>query len=246
VIDLHCHILPGIDDGAPDLAASLAMAEAAVADGIVTIACTPHILPGVYGNDGPGIKAAVAALAKVLADAGIPLELAVGADVHVAPTLIADVRAGRVPTLGGSRYLLLEPPHHVLPPRLEDFAFGLAAAGIIPIITHPERLKWIDGHYPLVQRLASRGVLMQVTAGSVTGKFGGRARYWAERMLDEGIVDVMATDAHDVTRRPPRLAEARDLVAKRCGEDTATGLVATNPLYILENMVPSELRRSSA
>jgi protein-tyrosine phosphatase len=87
---------------------------------------------------------------------------------------------------------------------------------------------------------------MQVTAGSVTGKFGGRARYWAERMLDEGIVDVMATDAHDVTRRPPRLAEARDLVAKRCGEDTATGLVATNPLYILENMVPSELRRSSA
>jgi protein-tyrosine phosphatase len=244
VIDLHCHILPGIDDGAPDLATSIAMAKMAVADGIVTIACTPHILPGVYANDAMCIAAAVAGLRQALADAQIPLELTTGADVHIAPNLLADIRAGRVPTVAGSRYLLLEPPHHVLPPRLEDFAFGLAAAGIVPILTHPERLKWVEGHYPLVERLASRGVLMQITAGSLSGRFGSRAKYWAERMLDEGIVDLLATDAHDIKHRPPRLSEARDLVETRCGEATATWLVATNPLYILKNMLPSELRRS--
>ena len=151
-----------------------------------------------------------------------------------------------MPTLSGSRYLLLEPPHHVLPPRLEEFAFGLAAGGIVPIITHPERLAWIEGRYwTSSSGWLPRAALMQLTAGSLMGKFGSRARIWAEKMLDEGIVHLLATDAHDVTRRPPRLAEARDRLAERCGEDTATALVVTNPLYILKNMVPSELRRSS-
>jgi protein-tyrosine phosphatase len=244
VIDLHCHLLPGIDDGSPDLATSLAMAEIAVADGIVTTACTPHILPGVYANTAAGIRAAVAALAKALAEAEIPLDLTVGADVHVDPALVANIKAGKVPTISGSRYLLLEPPHHVLPPRFEEFTFGLAAAGIVPIITHPERLKWIEGHYDIMQRLAGRGILMQITAGSLTGRFGGRARYWAERMLDERIVDLLATDAHDTTRRPPRLSEARELVAKRCGDEAAAALVGTNPLAILRNAAPSEIRRA--
>jgi protein-tyrosine phosphatase len=243
VIDLHCHMLPGIDDGSPDLAMSLAMAEMAVADGITVTACTPHILPGVYANTGAALAQAVEALTQALNEADIPLAVTTGADVHVAPNLLGDIRAGKVLTLGGSRYLLLEPPHHVLPPRLEDLAFGLAAGGIVPIVTHPERLKWIETHYELVQRMAARGILMQVTAGSILGKFGSRARYWAERMLDEGIVDILASDAHDVMRRPPLLSEARDAVAKRHGHETANRLVVTNPLYILKNMVASELRR---
>jgi protein-tyrosine phosphatase len=244
VIDLHCHILPGIDDGSPDLATSLAMAAMAVADGIVTTACTPHILPGVYANNAAGIAAAVASLAEALAEADIPLELTTGADVHVDPGLVAGIRGGRVPTVAGSRYLLLEPPHHVLPPRFEEFTFGLAAAGIVPIITHPERLKWIEGQYALIQRLASRGVLMQITAGSLSGRFGVRAQYWAERMLDEQIVDILATDAHDLKRRPPRLSEARELVSKRCGDEAAAAMVGTNPLAILQNAAPSEIRRA--
>src|SRR5436305_10637119 len=96
------------------------MAKMAVDDGIGTIACTPHILPSVYANTADGIAAAIAELSAALKDAAIPLELTSGADVHVAPNLLADIRAGRVPTLGGSRYLLLEPPHHVVPPRLEE------------------------------------------------------------------------------------------------------------------------------
>ena len=209
MIDLHSHLLPGIDDGAKDLVTSLAMARVAVADGITTIACTPHILPGVYNNSGPAIRQAVARLAESIAKAGIPITLVTGADVHIAPDLDVQLRDGQALTLNDSRYFLLEPPHHVLPPRLEDLIFGLQAAGYFPILTHPERLSWVEGHYELIRRLVSSSVLMQITAGSVMGRFGRRPRYWAERMLDEGLCHLLATDAHNTEQRAPRMADAR-------------------------------------
>ncbi|MDS4069917.1 MAG: CpsB/CapC family capsule biosynthesis tyrosine phosphatase, partial [Candidatus Competibacter sp.] len=125
MIDLHCHLLPGIDDGAPDLAISLAMARIAAADGIEVVACTPHIYPGLYENNGPAIRRAVSELQAHLDEAAIPLRLTYGADTHIAPDLVAGLREGRVPSLHGSRYFLLEPPHHVAPPRLEETVFNL-------------------------------------------------------------------------------------------------------------------------
>jgi protein-tyrosine phosphatase len=241
LIDLHSHLLPGIDDGAKDLATSLAMARVAAADGITTIACTPHILPGVYNNSGPTIRQAVARLAESLAEAAIPISLATGADVHIAPDLDGQLRDGRALTLNNSRYFLLEPPHHVLPPRLEDLIFGLQAAGYVPILTHPERLSWVEGHYHLIGRLVSSSVLMQITAGSVMGRFGRRPRYWAERMLDEGLCHLLATDAHNTEQRAPRMADARDVVAQRLGDDEAINLVLRRPQGILNNLSPAEL-----
>jgi protein-tyrosine phosphatase len=241
LIDLHSHLLPGIDDGSKDLAMSLAMARVASADGISTIACTPHILPGVYNNSGPAIRSAVARLAESIAEAGIPISLATGADVHIAPDLDAQLRDGRVLTLNNSRYFLLEPPHHVLPPRLEDLIFGLQAAGYVPILTHPERLSWVEGRYDLIGRLVSSSVLMQITAGSVMGRFGRRPRYWAERMLDEGLCHLLATDAHNTEQRAPRMADARDFVAQRLGDDESINLVLRRPQGILNNLSPAEL-----
>src|SRR5215469_373822 len=241
LIDLHSHLLPGIDDGSKDLAMSLLMARMASADGISTMACTPHILPGVYNNNGPAIRRAVAQLAESLADAGLPISLVTGADVHIAPDLNVQLRDGRALTLNNSRYLLLEPPHHVLPPRFEDLIFGLQTAGYFPILTHPERLSWLEGHYDLIGRLVSSSVLMQITAGSVTGRFGRRPRYWAERMLDEGLCHLLATDAHNTEQRAPRMAEARDLVAQRLGDDEAINLVLRRPQGILNNISPAEL-----
>lgn len=241
MIDLHCHLLPGIDDGAKDLDASLAMARMAVADGITTTACTPHILPGVYNNTGDNITAAVARLHDALAQAGIPLRLVAGADVHVAPNLTAQLRDGRALTINRSRYLLLEPPHHVLPPRMDDHIFGLQSAGFVPIITHPERLSWVEGNYELVRRLVYGGSLMQLTAGSLMGRFGRRPRYWAERMLDDGLCHLLATDAHNIAQRAPILSEARDLVARRLGEEEAANLVITRPKAILNDASPSQL-----
>jgi protein-tyrosine phosphatase len=241
LIDLHSHLLPGIDDGSKDLATSLAMARVASTDGISTIACTPHILPGVYNNNGPAIRNAVARLAESITEAGIPISLVTGADVHIAPDLDVRLRDGRVLTLNDSRYLLLEPPHHVLPPRLDDLIFGLQAAGYFPILTHPERLSWVEGHYDLIRRLVSSSVLMQITAGSVTGRFGRRPRYWAERMLDEGLCHLLATDAHNTEQRAPRMADARDVVAQRLGDDEAINLVLRRPQGILDDLSPAEL-----
>ena len=241
MLDLHCHLLPGIDDGAPDIETSLAMARIAFDDGIRTIACTPHIYPGMYDNDGPGIRKAIAALQARLAEEGIGLQLVEGADVHLDANLVAAIDAGRVPTLAGSRYLLLEPPHHVAPPGFEQQVFEMMAAGIVPVITHPERLTWVEDHYDLFMRLVERGTWMQITAGALTGRHGRRPKYWAERFVGEGKAHLLATDAHDTRRRPPLLAEARDAAAIALGNVEAGHLVVTRPAGIVANTAPEAL-----
>jgi protein-tyrosine phosphatase len=242
MLDLHCHLLPGIDDGSVDLEMSLSMAKIAVADGIRTIACTPHIYPGMYENTAIGIRAAISVLQRELDERGIPLRLLAGADVHLEPNLAGSIKAGRVPTLAGSRYLLLEPPHHVAPPRFEDSVFELMAAGYIPVITHPERLSWIEDHYEVFERLVERGVWMQLTSGSLTGRFGKRPKYWSERMLDEGLAHILATDSHHPSKRPPLLAEGRQAAAIRVGEREAEQMVVSRPQGIVDNLPPDDVR----
>jgi protein-tyrosine phosphatase len=240
LIDLHCHILPGIDDGSPDLGVSLDMARMAVADGITTIACTPHIFPGVYDNTGPLINLAIEELRAALREEDIPLRLLSGADVHIAPDLVPGLRSGRVLGINGSRYFLFEPPQNVLPPRFDDFVFNLLTAGYVPILTHPERLAWIENHYELVRRLAGAGVLLQLTAASITGRFGRRVRYWSDRMLEEDLVFLIATDAHNTDKRPPLLSEAREILDQRYGDDYATRLVLNHPQIVVDNVVLSD------
>jgi protein-tyrosine phosphatase len=241
MIDLHCHILPGIDDGAPDLDTALAMAAIAASDGIQVIACTPHIYPGLYENTQAGIQAAIDAFRVELRKAGIPLQLVIGADVHMAPGLREGLRSGRIPSLNGSRYFLFEPPHHVAPMRLKETCFELMVAGYVPILTHPERLTWVGDRYDEMVELAERGVWMQLTAASVTGRFGRAAQHFALRMLDDGIVHILATDAHHSVKRPPILSEAREMVARRLGAEEATNMVLVRPRGVLDNLDPERL-----
>jgi protein-tyrosine phosphatase len=233
--------LCGIDDGAQDLSVSLAMARMFVAEGVAIVACTPHILPGLYHNTGPQIRSAIEALQLELAQSNIPLQLLPGADVHITPDFVAGLRSGKLLTLADSRYVLVEPPHHVAPVRLDQIFFDLLVAGYVPILTHPERFKWIEGHYAQIQRLAQSGVWMQITAGSLAGTFGHVAQYWAERMVDVGFVHVLATDAHDTTHRPPDLLRGHDLAAKKIGDVGAEHLVLTRPRGVVENVDPSTL-----
>lgn len=239
MIDLHCHILPGIDDGATTLDVALEMARMAVRDGITTTACTPHIYPGMYMNDAPGIKAARKVLQAELDAAGIPLQLVVGADVHLVPGLLEGITNGRIPTLHGSRYLLLEPSHTTPPPRFEESVFNLVAAGYTPIITHPERLTWVEGHYPVFERLIRQGAWMQVTAGALLGTFGPRAKYWGERFVAEGRTHILATDAHSAGRRCPQMSPALVRVRELAGEEAARQMVFDRPRAVLENEPPA-------
>lgn len=241
MIDLHCHILPGIDDGAVDLDISLAMARMAVDDGIKVTACTPHIMPGVYENRGPQIREAIVRLQQVLDANGIDLKLVTGADVHIAPDLVSGLKNGRVLSLNDSRYFLFEPPHHIAPPRLEQLVFDVMAAGYQPLITHPERLSWVETHYDQFVKMVKNGAWIQITAGAVTGRFGRRPKYWAEKMLDDGIVHILATDAHNTRNRCPNLSEAREAIAQRLGAQAATDMVITRPRGILDNVAPHTL-----
>jgi protein-tyrosine phosphatase len=241
MIDLHCHMLPGIDDGARDVSVSLAMAKASVAQGITTVACTPHILPGLYHNNGPEIRQATARLQELLDKEKIPLRLTTGADVHMAPDFIAGLRSGRLLSIADSRYVLVEPPHHTAPPQLEDFFFNMVVAGYVPILTHPERLSWVPGRYEAIKRLVAAGVWMQITAGSLTGAFGRTALYWGQRMLDEGCVHLIASDAHDLTQRPQNLAAGYECAAKRVGGAEAEYLVLTRPIGVMKDQPPSGL-----
>lgn len=246
MIDLHSHILPGLDDGSSSLAEALEMARLAVADGTTHMVCTPHVMPGVYRNNTANIEQAVQALEQELRRADIPLALYVGADVHVAPDLPDRLKLGKVPTLNRSRYFLFEPPHHILPPRLEDLVSRLTSAGYVPILTHPERLTWIKSNYDVIERLNALGCLIQLTADSVIGAFGRTALYYSEKLLDEGRVDIIASDAHGATRRRPGLSQAVVTIANRCGEDEAYNMAVKRPGAILQNQLVTPIGKVSA
>ncbi|MDQ0348993.1 tyrosine-protein phosphatase [Ancylobacter vacuolatus] len=240
MIDLHNHILPGIDDGAADLSVSVEMARMHVAQGVEIVACTPHILPGVYHNEGEAIRRAVDALQQVLDEAGVPLILIPGADNHVVPDFVDELRKGRLLTLGDTRYVLVEPPHNVAPARLDELVFTILLANYVPILTHPERLKWIEEKYELIERMAAHGIWMQITSGSLTGRFGRRPKYWAERMIGEGRVHILASDAHDTVKRPPDLAEGRLAAERLVGAAEAAQMTVGRPRDIVLNRAPSE------
>jgi protein-tyrosine phosphatase len=239
MFDLHSHILPGVDDGAANIGVALGMARRFAEDGVQVVACTPHILPGLYSNTGPSIREAVVRLQAQIDEAGIDLKLVTGADNHIAPEFVQGLRSGTLLSLNDSRYVLMEPPHHVVPQGLESLFFSVVMAGYVPVLTHPERLSWIESRYELIKTLAGRGVWMQITAGSLLGSFGRRPRYWAERMLSEGLVHILATDAHDEIRRPPALREGRLAAERLIGAAEAEHLVVTRPAAILADTPPN-------
>ncbi|MCR9196376.1 MAG: hypothetical protein NXH88_16685, partial [Hyphomonas sp.] len=204
MIDLHSHILPGIDDGARDQFEALEMARLASSDGVTVMACTPHHWPPKFATRGMDVARQTASLQSAIDDHQIKLKLVIGADVHLQAGVLEGLRSGDVPTLNGSNAFLLEPDHDILTPNLVPYARTLRDAGYRPILTHPERLRWIDRHFDIIEALYSAGVLMQLTAGSILGHFGRRAERWAMHMLEQGMVDVVASDAHGARRRPPR------------------------------------------
>ncbi len=234
--DIHCHILPAFDDGAKDLKTALKMAQIAVEDGITHVCCTPHIYPGMYDNNTTNITQAVENFRTKLKDNEINLTLAVGADIQHVAEMVTRLHDGSMPSINNSQYVLFEPPHHIAPPHFESSVYDVLSAGYTPLITHPERLSWIETHYDEFRRVAGKGAWMQLTAGSLAGHFGKRVKYWAEKMLDEGFVYVLATDAHNVTRRAPRLSEGYEAALKFVDEQEARAMVFDRPKAIWENL----------
>jgi protein-tyrosine phosphatase len=241
LIDLHCHLLPEVDDGAVDLKTSLAMARMSVADGVKVIACTPHILPGVYDNMGRDIRSRVQRLQLELDAAGISCRLVPGCDAHINPDLVSQLKSGSALTLNDSRYVLVEPPHHILPPNIDRLFFDLLAAGYVPVLTHPERMSWVDRNEELLNRLVLSGVWMQMTAGAIIGGFGKKVKRQAIEMLHRGMIHIVASDAHNTANRAPVMGEAFRVLRDLVGLEEARNLVETRPAAILEDHAPGSV-----
>lgn len=239
MIDLHCHLLPGIDDGSESLQMSFDMARIALEDGITHTACTPHIYPGVFPNERGDICRRAQRLREQLRDAGIVLEITHGADIQIVPELLHGLRSGHMATINDTRYFLLEPPHYTVPSHFAEIIDDVLAAGYVPLITHPERLSWLDeAHYPWFVDAAYEGAWIQLTADALVGRFGKEAKRWSERFLSDGLVHVLASDGHDPRRRPPVMSAGRRAAERWVGTAEAERLVLERPRAVLANADP--------
>jgi protein-tyrosine phosphatase len=235
VVDLHHHLLPGLDDGAPDLATTLKMARMAAADGITHVVCTPHANAR-YRFDAEQIQGLLAEVRESISDAGIRLMLGSGCDFHLSYDNVRDALENpRRYTINGGEYLLIELPDYALPPNLEETFYSLRLAGMTPILTHPERNPTLQRDDSRLRNWIRDGMLTQVTASSVTGLMGRVAQKMAERLLANRWVHFIATDAHNISSRPPQMRDARDQIAARYGEQYAQRLCTENPQAVFDN-----------
>ena len=230
--DIHCHLLPGIDDGARDWDESLAMARLAVADGTTIIVATPHQLGSFGHNTGEQIRQRVAELQARLNAAGIALAVLPGADVRIEDGMVERLVAGEVLTLGDHRrHVLLELPHELYLP-LEPLLDRLARHNMVGILSHPERNLGIIRQPDVLGPLVDAGCLLQITAGSLSGSFGPVCRETAEWLLNEGLVHLVATDAHGSHTRRPLMQCAYERVAERTDQQTADDLCWHHPAAV--------------
>lgn len=231
-VDIHCHLLPAIDDGAKSWDESLEMARMAVEDGTSAIIATPHQLGSFLHNGGQLVRDAVTEMNQRLQAEGIPLLVAPGADVRIEFDLVARLCRGEVLPLGLSgRYVLLELPHEMYMP-LDRILSELTAAGYVGILSHPERNQGILAAPEVLPPLVSRGCLMQVTADSLTGGFGCRIQRFSEQLIERGLVHFVASDAHGTKLRRPVLSPAFARVAELTDLATAVQLFCRNPARV--------------
>ncbi|GAB3108689.1 capsular biosynthesis protein [Aestuariicella hydrocarbonica] len=236
MIDIHCHLLPAIDDGPKDMSAALDLARQAVADGVTHSVVTPHIHHGRWENSIPGIHKAVLAFREALSAAEIPLTVGFAGEVRIGPEILSMLPNREIPFLGnrdGKKVMLLEMPHSHILPGTDKIVSWLIKQNVMPMIAHPERNKDVMRKMDTLKPLIELGCLFQVTAGSVVGQFGESAQERAEQLLEMGVVTVLASDAHHVGRRPVNLTAGREAAAAIVGQEEAHKLVYDNPLKIV-------------
>ncbi|MCU0589432.1 MAG: hypothetical protein MUF52_14925 [Syntrophobacteraceae bacterium] len=235
MIDLHSHILPGIDDGAPDWSHTLSMAATAVEDGIRALVCTPHCIPGCFDNRRTPILDAVDQLRERLMEAGIPLQVYPGSELRLDRRIGDSIESGQIMTLNDTgRYALIELPPQMLPPHLETFFWDLISRGVTPVIAHPERHPVLIHDPEPLCHWVEMGVLTQITAASLMGRFGSMVRRFSIELMEHGLTHILATDSHGPQVRAPRLSSAYMEARAILGEARAMDMIQTIPQQILK------------
>ena len=233
MIDIHCHILPGMDDGPEDLDAAIRMCRMSAADGVRTIVATPHFSPGSYEFDYAMLTAATHLLQEAVQSDGLDLKILTGAEVAVTPELASHLRQHRFLAMNGGRYFLAEFRPLSVPANWDTFIISMMDSGFVPIIAHPERNLWFMDHPEALSSVAQKGVMLQVTAASITGGLGPDVRNFCSYLLKRNLVHIIASDAHSADFRPPRLSSAVELAADLVGAERAEAMVTSVPNAVI-------------
>ena len=237
MIDVHCHYLPAVDDGARDIQESIALLRLAVKDGVRQIVVTPHVYAGRWDNSLAGLAPKFIAFKRLIASKRIDVELFLGAEVHLLPESLAMVERGEVPFIGGwdgQKALLLELHDARIPPFAVNAVRHLRTLGVVPIIAHPERNKAVMADPDCLEPFIAEGCLMQLTAASLVGRFGPQAERASLKLLERRWAHLVASDAHNLLHRPPMMKAARKFLKKRFGEPLAAALTEQGPARLVE------------
>jgi protein-tyrosine phosphatase len=247
MIDIHSHILPGIDDGAQSIEDSIEMAKLAVDEGISKIIATPHHQNGKYINKKQDIIDRVIKLNRVLQNKDIPLEVVPGQETRIYGELLEDIEKGEILTLNNTNYLFIELPSGHVPRYTEKLLFDVQLQGLTPVIVHPERNAEIMENPDKLLNLVKKGSLTQVTAGSITGHFGKKIKKFSLELIEANITHFVASDAHNTSSRNFRMRESISEIEKEFGsqavyyfQENAELIIQGQTVYKQE---PSRIKR---
>lgn len=235
MIDIHAHILPGLDDGPSTVEEAVQMARLAVEDGLRTIVATPHSLNGLYINWREDILAACESFNRGLRKHQIPMVVLPGSEIYLCPEMLEELDKGRLMTLNDTgRYLFLEIPDSFVPQTLIHLINQLRSRGIIPILSHPERNRPIQRNVDLLGELIAAGALSQVTGTSLMGGFGRRAQRCTKRLIDRQMAHFVASDAHSLKGRPPVLHTVFERLTSMTGVAGAEKMMLEAPQAVVD------------
>lgn len=237
MIDIHAHILPGIDDGAPDLTAALEMAALAAESGVSVLAATPHCMDFADRSNfwGPELIRHLQNFRAELKNAGIPLTVVPGMEVFGTEQVPALLRQKKLLGLNGSHYLLIEFPFHSYAAQATEVLEEVLAAGMWPVIAHPERYAYVQDDPRLLNLWAEMGCLLQINKGSLLGRFGQQIQQLAMELVARRFAFAVASDAHSPDIRTTWMKDVQHLLQEEFSDAAAAALLERNPLKLLKN-----------
>lgn len=235
MIDIHSHILPKVDDGSKNMKMSVDMAKKYVQNGIKEVIATPHYIQDSYNKTKPTNKIAFEKLKNELEEKNIPLEIYLGNEIYISPKTLDDIEDGKVASLNGTRYVLLELPMYDIPIYFEDVIYGLLLKGYIPIIAHPERNKKIIEDPNLLYGYIQMGALAQLNLPSLEGRYGKIVEECATTLLKHNMIHFVGLDAHDMTRRPPKVGKTLERLKGILNKTQYEKIISINAGQLIKN-----------
>lgn len=233
IIDVHCHILPGVDDGAADWQTAVRLLERQYQEGVRQIIATPHYRRRMFEPEKPQILNAYYALQEQAARMGMNLYL--GCEYHVNMEIAENILSGAYPSMANSRYVLSEFSSASEKVFIKERCYHMLSRGLVPVLAHVERYHIFRKDLDFLDELSKLGCLIQVNAGSILGEDGFKCKQFCKKVLSYEMVDIVASDGHDLRRRAPRLGECANWLEKKVGHEYAEHMLVGNPQKILEN-----------